>query len=478
MINKLCLFAIILLAVALRLYRIDSPLADWHSWRQADTSAVSRNFVKNGFDLLHPRFDDLSNVASGKENLQGYRFVEFPFYNSLQAAFFRYLGYFSLEIWGRITSVIFSVGSLLFLYLLARRFTDDRIALLTAFFFAVLPFNVYYGRVTLPEPLLVFTCLGMLYCWSGWIETKPKISLAGFMVLLAAVIFTAVTLLIKPYGLFYLLPAFYLALKTWRFKLKLWLVFAFSICLSFIPFLLWRMWMAQFPEGIPAYDWLVLSTIRFKGAFYYWMFAERIPKLILGYWGILLLGLGLAAKSKPKEGLFFIIGLLGALLYLFVVAGGNVQHDYYQVIIVPVICIFLAKGAALLLESASVFSRPASWTLLAVCLVFMLAFSWYQVRDYFNINNSKMIIAGKAADQLIPANAKVIAPYGGDTAFLYQTNRQGWPVGIEIEKMVALGAQYYVNFNFGPETEWLSAQYCPLVQTEDYLIIDLAKKCP
>ncbi len=82
--KKIWLLLIVILAFSVRLYCIDFPLADWHSWRQADTSAVSRNFVKSGFDILHPQFDDLSNVPSGKENPQGYRFVEFPFYNILQ----------------------------------------------------------------------------------------------------------------------------------------------------------------------------------------------------------------------------------------------------------------------------------------------------------------------------------------------------------------------------------------------------------
>ncbi len=68
-----------------RLYGFDNPIADWHSWRQSDTAAVSRNFVKFGYDILHPRFDDLSNGVSLIDNPNGYRFVEFPFYNILQA---------------------------------------------------------------------------------------------------------------------------------------------------------------------------------------------------------------------------------------------------------------------------------------------------------------------------------------------------------------------------------------------------------
>ena len=71
------LLLILIGAFGVRLYRFDGPIADWHSWRQSDTSAVSRNFVKYGFDILHPKFDDLSNVPSGLDNPNGYRFVEF-----------------------------------------------------------------------------------------------------------------------------------------------------------------------------------------------------------------------------------------------------------------------------------------------------------------------------------------------------------------------------------------------------------------
>src|ERR1051326_9616750 len=83
------LFLILVGGFIVRLYRFNGPVADWHSWRQADTSAVSRNVVNEGFNLLYPKFDDLSNVPSGiYDNPNGYRFVEFPMYNVFQAGLF------------------------------------------------------------------------------------------------------------------------------------------------------------------------------------------------------------------------------------------------------------------------------------------------------------------------------------------------------------------------------------------------------
>ena len=467
--KKLWLTLIILLAFSLRLYRLSAPLADWHSWRQADTSAVSRNFVKEGFDLLHPRFDDLSSVPSGRENPEGYRFVEFPIYNFIQAILFKTFPVISLEVWGRLVSILFSLGSLIFLYLIVKRYLGTKAALLSAFFFAILPFNIYYSRVILPEPMMLFTSLGMIYFFDKWIE-KSKLLDSFLAILLAALSF-----LLKPFTLVFLLPIAYLGWKKWQFNMSKWLSLSICFFLSILPFIWWRWWMSHFPEGIPLSGWLFnYRNIRFKGAFFWWLFAERIGKLILGYWGLILLGLGIIVRPNKKEGLFFYSWLIAILAYFTIVAEGNVRHDYYQVLAIPIICVFLARGAHFLLTAPKqYFNRPLCSLLFVVCCLFMFAFSWYQVRDFFNINNPVIIEAGKTVDRLVPKNAKVIAPYGGDTAFLYQTKRQGWPIGIEIEKMIKQGATHYVNVKFDGEAQWVMAEYKVLEKTDDYVIVAL-----
>ena len=94
----------------LRLYKFDAPIADWHAWRQADTSAVSKFFVKDGFDVFHPRYYDLSNVPSGvHENPEGYRFVEFPIYNLVQAIPYKFIGIITIEQWGRLVTIFSSL---------------------------------------------------------------------------------------------------------------------------------------------------------------------------------------------------------------------------------------------------------------------------------------------------------------------------------------------------------------------------------
>jgi hypothetical protein len=481
MLRKFVLLAILLTGFAIRLWRVGAPLADWHSWRQADTAAVARNFVKEGFDLLHPRFEDLSNVPSGQENPQGWRFVEFPLYNAGQALFFQSaqalgLGFISLEMAGRLVSIFSSLLASIFLYLSVKRLWGWGPGVLSMLFFLFLPYNIYYSRTVLPGPTMLALTLASIYLLMKS-QSKCLGTKASWLISLSL---AALAILVKPYAIFILIPSWLVI-----FGGKLWdsnsrrhniLSAAYYILFSILPFLAWRWWMRQFPEGIPANNWLLnMGNIRFRPAWWRWLFAERLGRLILGYWGTLLLGLGIIVKGKWKKDLLFYGWLAGALAYLAVFARGNIQHDYYQIVIIPVVAVFLARGSWFLLRTPSkYFYKVLSLALLMVVFLFMMGFSWYNVRGYYQINHPEIVEAGQAADQLLPPEAKVIAPYSGDTAFLYQTNRPGWPaMTASLEEMIKLGATYYVSVNFDKTTQRVIKNCRVLQRTDKWVIADL-----
>src|SRR3989344_3976594 len=299
--EKFLLFLILFFAFLVRLYRFDNPIADWHSWRQADTSSVSREFIKQGFDILHPKYHDLS-ILSGAHlpNPQGYRFVEFPLYNTLQAGAYVLFGTLTLEEWGRVISIISSLVAGVFIFLILRKYVSEKAAFFGLGFYLLLPYNIYFGRVILPDPMMVATLLGGIYFFDLWIERK-------YLVLFVlSILFTATAILLKPYVLFFVFPFVVLAFNQFGIgfikKWQLWL-FAF---LALLPFVLWRIWMSQYPEGIPDNKWLFnAGNIRFSGAFFYWIFADRIGRLILGYFGVALLVIGFLRKFD-KSSLFFL----------------------------------------------------------------------------------------------------------------------------------------------------------------------------
>jgi hypothetical protein len=483
--NQIIIFILILIgAFVVRLYHFSWPVADWHSWRQVDTSAVSRNFVKNGFDLLRPKFEDLSFAVSQRDNPKGYRFVEFPIYNAVQAGLFMTFDKLTLEEWGRMVTIFSCLMSIVFIYLLAAKYINIRTGLIAAFFFAFVPYNIYYGRTILPDQSMVAFLLGGTYFFSNWIERLQSASwrtIFNFQFSMA-VIFMAVALLLKPYALFFTLPLIYLAWNRFGFKLfKKWQLWLFLV-LAALPLGLWRLWMSQpeFLPGIARNDWLFNGNhIRFKGAFFQWLFADRISRLILGYWGLPFFVLGVLKKINNKENWLFFFFLISSLVYMTVMADGNVQHDYYQILIVPTLAIFFAKGVDFILEKKDSLNRWISYSMIFVGTIFMLAFGWYAVRDWYSIQHPNIITAGQAVDALTPKDAKVVAPYGADTTFLYYTNRQGWPVfDRSFKRFKQAGASYIAFADPTPEELDLKTLFEPVAITAIYAIFDLTKPTP
>ncbi len=504
------LLGIILIgAFFVRLYRFNNPIADWHSWRQVDTSSVSRNFVTHGFDVLRPRFDDISNVPSGLDNPQGYRFVEFPIFNVFQAGMFRLFDFFTLEEWGRLVTIFSSLLSIGFLFLLVRKYADSITALFSAFFFAFIPYNIFYGRTILPDPMMTMATLGGIYFFDLWIGESSKFKvqssksshkgtstaralstswgrffkasqfkIKNLLLFAIAAIFTASALLLKPFAAFFLLPMVIIVWNAYGFNfLKKWELWVFLI-LSVLPLVGWRTWILQYPEGIPVNNWLFNGNgIRFRPSFFRWIGYERVSKLILGYFGmpIVLIGLFTVLKRKKKE-LFFLSFAVASILYVCVVATGNVQHDYYQIPLIPTIAIFMGFGAAFLVHpSKKIINKYVAYAILASCTVLGFIFSWYLVRDYFNINNSAIVEAGKTVDKNTPQDAKVIALYDGDTTFLYQTNRRGW-ASLEkpLPEMIKMGARYMAIVNPTPnDLSGFGKEFEVVASSPQYLILKL-----
>ncbi|MBU1326628.1 glycosyltransferase family 39 protein [Patescibacteria group bacterium] len=471
---------ITLLTISVRLYKVTAPLADWHSWRQSDTAAVARNFLKYGFDPLRPRYDDLSNIQSGHDNPHGYRMVEFPMYQLVGAGLMKLFGYFPIEVWLRLTTIAVSAGTGILLTLLTAGYAGWLIGWLTGLTYAILPYGVYYGRVILPEPMAVFWAILSIYlisliCSIGQIGKEKT----NWALVVVSGLAGAIALLTKPTAVFLLLPVLYFLYRQYGLSKRLFIGLLIYGLICVLPLILWRKWILQFPEGVPAYGWLLNDGgIRFKGAWWWWLFAKRFGELILGYWGLIPLGLGILVKPTKKEGWVFRWLLIGTLVYLVVFAAGNVRHDYYQILVLPIISIYVGKGFYFLLTNR-VFSKAISYQLSAVSLLFVLAFSWYTIRTYYWINRPEIVEVGRIADQMLPKDGKVIAPYNGDTTFLYQINRQGWPLGFDIDKKITQGAGYYVTVS-PTDSDWetrdLAKEYTVLVRNDKYAIIDLTRR--
>ncbi len=469
--RHLWLLPLIILAFAVRLYKIDNPIADWHSFRQADTASVSLEFYRHGINLFVPRYLDISNIQSGVDNPQGYRMVEFPLFNAIHATIAHLVPYSYFDEVGRLLSVFFSLLVILFLYLIVNHLLNQPTALLAATVMALAPFNVYYSRTVLPESLgLMLLTLG---CYL-FLRFRKQPSPIFF---LSSAVSLALAVLVRPYVLFFFIPlyAFIIFDKHPLFKKVIYLL-VFS-AIVFLPFYFWRRWIISFPAGIPASAWLfdLPAPLRFHPAWWRWLFAERLSKLILGYFGSVLLVLGLLTKPSRKSGWFFHLWFLGILAYFSIFAGGNVTHDYYQAVTFPALAVLVAIGLKQLL-TPNHFIWPLSFLTGIVLFVLFLGFSFYEIKGYYQVNHWSIVTAGKYADSQLPANAKIIAPYFGDTAFLYQTRRSGWPLmTYDLPRMLSLGATHYLSVNYDDTTNLVlnDPRFKIITKNPDFVLVNL-----
>ncbi len=445
------LSVIILIAFVFRAYKLNTPLADLHSWRQTDTAAVARNFIKFDFDLLKPRFDDLSSIASGLDNPQGYRMVEFPLYSAIFASAYKYFPGIPLEIYGRLTTIVFSLTIIAIIYFLLLKESGRLAAVTGGLVYAIFPFFVFFSRVVLPDTMaLSMTFLSILFLYL-FVPRKRKTKKVLFYIL--SVFFFALGLLIKPTVIFFYLVILYLFVKKYGHQVLKKLQFYLFFIISAAPFLWWRYYITSYPEGIPAVDTLITlvntyqgkQNIFFKPAFFRWVFFERINNIILGgYLGLFFI-LGLLSKAKNQ---FLFTILISSLAYLFVFQGGNVQHEYYQILILPALAMFIGLGVNHLYINYKQFRTPLfiSFTIFSIFL-FSFFFSFYRVRDYYNYSSDLLSIA-KIIKDLTREKDKIITDTSGDTTLLYLSQRRGAPATYRsLPELRSIGYTYFVTLN-------------------------------
>ena len=157
--NKLFLI-LLFLSVVIRLVNINMPILEGTATRQVQTAMIARNLYTNGFNLFYPQVDFLGPGP-------GYLVLEFPLLNFIAAVFYVLCG--GVHEWiGRLISISFFAGSVIFLFSLIRRLFEERTALITIVIYSISPLGLIYSRAFMPDFEMIFFFIGALYFMYLW----------------------------------------------------------------------------------------------------------------------------------------------------------------------------------------------------------------------------------------------------------------------------------------------------------------------
>jgi len=326
--SRTALWMVLLVSLAVRLYSVGAPLTDGGQERQTQVAMIARNLYRENMNILYPRMDIFAPEP-------GYVILEFPLQSALMAVAYHFVG--DKDIVGRLITIGFSMGSIIFMYLLCRYFLPEKWALLSASIYALTPLSIYFGRAVFPESLLMFFSLGALYFLLRWSE----IFRLRYYVL--SLIFAAIAFLVKaPPGLAMALPLCAIWWMRWRYSLVKRVDFYVYFGFSILPIALWIYWSTYFGSLADGWNVYNISTIERLGIPGIWLDRMFYIKLFISLFIVTLTpmvflfsAIGLVEVRNHRLCAVAYAWVLSMTVFVFITAGAQASHWNYQVPLIP-----------------------------------------------------------------------------------------------------------------------------------------------
>jgi hypothetical protein len=143
------------------------------------------------------------------------------------------------------------------------------------------------------------------------------------------------------------------------------------------------------------------------------------------------------------------------IFYFLIVARGNYVHEYYQLPVLPVVCLLAGKAVGAVFHRArqkniQLSRDPLVW-IVVLLLLFIPFNSVWLVHRRMKLNLPTLYFARQVASR-ISAGDRLLVQARQQTDLLYYAERRGWHVGNyiqlnrdQLEAYRKKGARYYVN---------------------------------
>jgi 4-amino-4-deoxy-L-arabinose transferase-like glycosyltransferase len=476
------LMAILVVGALLRAWAIDLPIGGVHGWRQADTAAMARNFHEGGYRFLCPQIDWRGGGDGCVES-------EAPVYAVVVALLYGAFGVW--EGWGRLLSLLASLGTAVLLFRIGRREADERVGLFAAGLYVLLPMNLYYGRAFMPEPTYLCLLAGAVDAFSAWSARQAgarALWLGGALVGLAAAM--------KLPNLYIGLPLLVLALRRGGARALRQPALWGAGIVAVAPALAWYLHAhdlgvrsgLSFGFWGPGGEWSEWSRI-FSLDFWNRILFQWVAERHATWPGFALLLAGLwLARSEPRLRALTWSWLAALVVYSALIPRRTYVHEYYALpfmlpgaLAMALPCArWLRRGTEGLLRWRAALAVVLLAGVLASSALTNVRYAGY-VGDHWPLEG-----LGDLLRERTPPGALVVVADHGDAVPLYRAHRKGWnawPERVtpaELRQRAAQGAGYFaaVKSDFPGDVgaarlRALAAEGTPLHDDARYLIVRL-----
>lgn len=467
------LLLILLLGIVLRLQYLDMPFAEAHRWRTVTNADVTRNFFLRSMNIFWPQ------VSWGGP--AGYVGMEFPLLQWIAALLYRLFG--EHEVLCRLTSIVFSVGTIPLVFVLGRRLFGQAPARAAAFLVAVSPSMVFFGRSFISDVPMVFFAVAGVLGYIIYLQTDEwRWAVAG-----AAC--TALAGLVKLPAIAIVAPIAWEAWRTrgWQAWRDRWIVGGIAFALVVVAAWYWHadriyhltgLTEAIFhssdnppPELAPFAGQQPLTVLHW-GAYGLLLHPEYYARIRDWTWhlhltpvGFSLTLVGLATMFRVRGYGLVVVWVAAVMATMMASALGSFYHEFHQLPMVPPAALLFGLVAAPLFDGQSLRARLGGWWGPPIAAILLTVLAWMGflysgvVPNYYRPNGLDMgpIQVGHALRDIVGRDDFVITDefleYGNNSPIvLYHAQRRGWSFDVRTISPEVIewlrrkhGARYFVT---------------------------------
>jgi Dolichyl-phosphate-mannose-protein mannosyltransferase len=414
---KLLLGVVVVVAALTRLYHFQAPLLDRLYVKQIYEANHARNIARPPLNPLRASLDFLDEEGGPMELTE-----EVPLFNGLVGA--SYLVFGEHEWLGRVWSLLASLVAIGALYDLIRREYDRNTGLMAAGLFATTPLLLFYSRAVLPDPWMMACALLCAGSYRRYLdEGEPTRWLVATA---AAGLFGAI---FKYYGLLILIPLADMAYRRGGWRSWISPRFLVLVAAMTLPIAVWIVGVfARVPNPTSRTVYLFwqdpgsLVNPRLYARLTVGLFIQDCGPLTA-----VLIALGALAvlmgkdRSRPLWG-WSAMGLF----FWFLFAPKLLEHDYYELLILPVLAAWGALGWRAAERLVGHGRGWTQWTGSAILALATVIHSPWVMGGKYDLEIGHLVVAERLK-QICPPTGRVIV-LGQQSGWpeVHYSDRQGW----------------------------------------------------